>query len=256
MNQSFPAIDHIIEEMRSCIQELQDQDPQHYSRYPMSLAGEAEEQPFHNIVSKYALPEEYLYFLKRYAPQSVTWSTGDYVNLDIFGAMDLERGQWGYSHNPETNEVFEEWPSHYLVIASDEGDPYCIDLSRGDTVVYAAEHGTGSWDFDIAYDNLTDFLRSVLLPPSSSLDWDTDESETYTYYKIFITGEGSNKLKTLAFIKKKFSCDYAQARAYMESMPLLVYKGIHQGAENVEAQLKEIGAEYEKREISLAEFIQ
>ena len=74
-------------------------------------------------------------FLRHYVVERVTWATGDYINLNIYGARDLIRGQEGYNYNPVTDEMIEDWPHDYLVIATDEGDPYCLDLSRGDTAV-------------------------------------------------------------------------------------------------------------------------
>ncbi|MEC0090835.1 SMI1/KNR4 family protein [Paenibacillus macquariensis] len=248
-------VDAFIEKMQAALEEMRGQDPEFYTKYPVSLITEAEEQAIRIVSDKWRLPDEYLYFLKHYIPESVAWSTDEYINLTIYGAKDMLKGQWGYNYNPVTNEAISDWPNNYLVIATDEGDPYCIDLSRGDTVIYTAEHGTGTWDFFIAYDNLVEFLHSVLLPPRSSGEWDTGEEVQYKYYKVFIIGEGSDKIKTLMFIKKTFSCDYSQAKSYLEAAPLLVYKGIDLGAEKTEAQLKSIGADYEMHKISLEEFL-
>ena len=55
----------------------------------------------------------------------------------------------------------------HLVIASDAGDPYCLDLRRNDTAVFWAEHGAGTWDFQPAFDCLEDFLESVLNVPKT-----------------------------------------------------------------------------------------
>jgi len=112
----------------------------------------------------------------------------------------------------------------------------------------------GYWDFSIAYDNLLEFLHSVLQPRSLE-DWETGENEQNDYYKVFITGTGTDKIKTLVFIKKMFSCDYAQAKAYLEATPLLVYKGIEQVTAKIEDQLKSIGADYELHKISLDEYL-
>ncbi|GGG06594.1 SMI1/KNR4 family protein [Paenibacillus aceti] len=254
MENNHPKIDAIIEKMQEVLDAIRGQNPELYAKYPMHLITEAEEHDVRTVTEQWRLPDEYLYFLQHYVPESLGWSTDEYINLDIYGARDLVQGQLGYSYNPVTDEVISEWPDSYLVIASDEGDPYCLDLSRGDTTIYTAEHGTGSWDFDIAYDNLEEFLHSVLLPRGSG-DGEADETEEYNYYKVFITGEGSDKIKTLLFIKKTFSCDYSQAKVYLSSLPLQVFKGIESRAMKIEADLKSIGADYELRQIDFGEFI-
>ncbi|WP_312114311.1 SMI1/KNR4 family protein [Brevibacillus reuszeri] len=253
MEKHANEIDAVIEKMQGILQAMREQDPDFYAKYPMQLITEAEEQAIQSVSEKWRLPADYLYFLKQYVPESVSWNTDKYINLDIYGAKDLLEGQCGYNYNPVTDEVITEWPSDYLVIASDEGDPYCIDLSREDTVIYTAEHGTGSWDFSVAYDNLVEFLHSVLQPRGGE-ELEFDEVE-YDYYNIFLTGAGSDKIKTLLFIKKMFSCDYSQAKAYLDAVPLLIFKGIDQGAARIEDELKGIGAEYERRQISFGEFI-
>ncbi|WP_227011614.1 SMI1/KNR4 family protein [Paenibacillus lutimineralis] len=254
MKNRHQRIDAVIEKMQEVLEATRGQDPEFYAKYPMRLITEAEEHDIRAVTEKWRLPDEYLYFLQHYVSESLGWSTDEYINLDIYGARDIVQGQLGYSYNPVKNEVILEWPHSYLVIASDEGDPYCIDLSRGDTAIYTAEHGTGSWDFDIAYDNLEEFLHSVLLPRSSG-EWETDETEEYNYYKVSITGEGNDKIKTLLFIKKTFSCDYSQAKVYLGALPLQVFKGIESCAMKIEADLKKIGADYELRQIGFGEFI-
>lgn len=254
MEKRYKKIDAVIEKMQEVLGVIREQDAEFYAKYPMSLITEAEEQDVHTVAEKWRLPDEYLYFLQHYVPESLGWSTDDYINLDIYGARDIVQGQLGYNYNPVTNEVIPEWPASYLVIASDEGDPYCLDLSRGDTVIFTAEHGTGSWDFDVAYDNLEQFLHSVLLPRSSE-DGEPGQTEDYDYYKVFITGEGNDKIKTLLFIKKTFSCDYAQAKAYLSALPVQVFKGIESYARKIETDLQSIGADYELRQIGFGEFI-
>lgn len=247
-------IDAVLEKMQTALANIREQNPDFYAKYPMHLLTEAEELVIESVADKWSLPEEYVYFLKHYVPESVSWSTDEYINLAIYGAKDLAEGQWGYNYNPVTDEALTDWPRDYLVIASDEGDPYCIDLSRGDTVIYTAEHGAGSWDFSVAYDHLVEFLHSVLVPRGlEESEWDADG--TYDYYKILLTGQGGDKIKTLLFIKKTLSCDFAQAKAYLEAVPLLVYKGTDLGAAKIEDQLKSIGADYERRKISLGEFL-
>lgn len=247
-------IDIVVQKMQVALEKIQGQDPEFYSKYPMYLKDEADEQAIQNASENWQLPDEYLYFLKYYAPEAVSWSTDEYINLDIYGAKDILEGQWGYNYNPVTNEDISNWPDNYLVIASDEGDPYCIDLTRGDTVIFTAEHGTGTWDFSIAFDDLVDFLYSALIPPRFN-DSEKVEDIKYDYYKILITGEGKDRIKTLLFIKKTLSCDYSQAKSHLDATPLQIYKGIELGAAGVEDELKRIGADYEMYKISLDEFL-
>jgi len=250
------AIAVVIEKMHAAVEGMRKQDPDFYAKYPMNLRTSAEEQAMRTVTDKWTLPDEYLYFLKHYVPESVSWSNDEYISLQVYGAQDLPEGQLGYNYNPVTQEDLADWPANLLVIASDEGDPYCIDLSRGDTVIYTAEHGMGTWDFDIAYDNLVEFLHSALIPPGfDALGLDGDE-KTYDYYKILITGEGKDRVKTLLFIKRTFSCDVARARSLLASVPLLVYKGIEQVAVKVENELQSIGAEYESCQIDWNEFLE
>lgn len=255
MENTYQEIDAVLEKMQSAIERTREQDPDLYTKYPMRLITKAEDEEIRAVSSQWRLPDEYLYFLRHYVPESVSWEADGYINLYIYGAKDLPGGQSGYNYNHVKNEVITDWPKDYLVIASDEGDPYCMDLSRGDTVIYTAAHGAGSWDFSVAYDNLTEFLLSVLQPRVIE-EWVPGEVETYNYYKVFITGPGTDKIKTLVFIKKIFSCDYAQAKNYLEDLPLLVHKGIEQRAAAIEDQLKSIGADYESHKISVEEFLQ
>ncbi len=243
-------LDAVLEQMRSFIQGIQERD----SAYPMFFHNQIEEDISQFVDSQWSLPTEYVYFLRRYVVERVTWNTGDYINLQIYGARDLMRGQEGYHYNPVTEEVILDWPHNYLVIATDEGDPYCLDLSRGDTAIFSALHGTGCWDFTMAYDNLIMFLESVLIPPG--LEEMLPEDNSTTYYELTITGDGENKLKTLLLLKKIFSCDYSRAREMLEQPPLLIYRGVEAGALRLEDELQHIRANYQKKKISLAEFIE
>lgn len=242
--------------MQSALARTRELNPYFYSKYPILLSAAADTQVIESISVQWTLPDEYLYFLKHYVPESVSWSTDEYINLYIYGAKDLMGGQSGYNYNPVKNEPIPEWPADYLVIASDEGDPYCIDLSRGDTAIYTAPHGAGIWNFSLAYDNLTDFLNSVLKPRSDEEEeLEMGEQEQYSNSKVLITGPGRDKIKTLVFIKKVFECDFEEAKARLEAVPLIVYKGIDPSAAKIVDQLRSIGADYESQKISLDEFL-
>ncbi len=253
MKEVLRDIDEVIENMRSFIAEIQKQDPSFYAVYPMVFHDPIEDESSRLLESHWQLPEEYIYFLKHYVVEGITWNTGDYLNLQIFGATYLVRGQDGYNYNPVTEEVISDWPQHYLVIATDEGDPYCIDLSRGDTAIFTAYHGAGRWDFEMAYDHLVAFLQSVLVP--SHLEEEQLEEHSYNYYEVYITGNGKDKLKTLLLLKKIMSCDYSIARKSLEQTPILIYRGVEAGVLQLEKELQAISADYQKKKISLAEFL-
>ncbi len=242
-------LDAVLEQMRDFIEEFQERE----SAYPMVFHHQAEEDISHFMDSGWSLPAEYVYFLRHYVVERVTWATGDYINLKIYGARDLIRGQDGYNYNPLTDEAIVDWPHDYLVIATDEGDPYCLDLTRGDTAIFTATHGTGSWHFSMAYDNLILFLESVLIPPG--LEDMLPVESSVAYYELTITGEGKDKLKTLLLLKKLLSYDYSQARKALEQPPLVIYRGVEAGALKLEAELQHIRADFQKKKISLAEFI-
>ncbi|MCS5500679.1 SMI1/KNR4 family protein [Lysinibacillus sp. A4] len=250
MKDSEKKLDAVLQQMHDFIDELQERE----SAYPMVFYHQSEEDISQFVDGGWSLPAEYVYFLRHYVVERVTWATGDYINLNIYGARDLIRGQEGYNYNPVTDEMIEDWPHDYLVIATDEGDPYCLDLSRGDTAVFTAPHGTGNWHFSMAYDNLILFLESVLIPPG--LEDMLPEESSVAYYELTITGDGKDKLKTLLLLKKLLSYDYSQARKALEQPPLVIYRGVEAGALKLEAELQAIRADFQKRKISLAEFIE
>lgn len=253
-NTIFEQIDDVIEKMQAVIEQELQQNPQFYAQYPMELLTEANPRDIEDVTKRWTLPEPYVYFLQHYVPERVGWATEDYIHLHIFGASELQEGQIGYNYNPVTQEVIEDWPAHYLVIASDEGDPYCLDLSRKDTAVYTALHGQGEWDFSIAYDSLVEFLYSTLVPKGIEV-LEPSELADYKYYKLWLMGEGNDRVKTLLFIKKLKNCNVPEARAYLAELPLLVFKGIEQRAMQMEQELKTINADYKMEQIGWEEFI-
>jgi len=91
MNEVFKEIDDVIENMRSFILEIQQQDPSFYAVYPMVFHKPLEDDGSRLMGSLWQLPDEYIYFLKHYVVEGITWNTGDYINLQIFGATDLVR---------------------------------------------------------------------------------------------------------------------------------------------------------------------
>jgi len=51
------------------------------------------------------------------------------------------------------------------------------------------------------------------------------------------------------------SCDYSIARKSLEQTPILIYRGVEAGVLQLEKELQAISADYQKKKISLAEFL-
>ena len=120
------------------------------------------EQYKSQIRRRWELPADYWMLLERCCGLRTVWSNDTYEALELWGLDTLVKGQEGYAYNPVEQKVIKDWDEHLVVIASDAGDPYCLDLRRNDTAVFWAEHGAGTWDFQPAFDCLEDFLESVL----------------------------------------------------------------------------------------------
>lgn len=156
-------------------------------------------------------------------------------------------------YNPVEQKVIKDWDEHLVVIASDAGDPYCLDLRRNDTAVFWAEHGAGTWDFQPAFDCLEDFLESVLDVPK------TQEYETaypYHYIRLIVTGISDTK-KALVFLKQHFGdSSFQQTKDRLKELPLLIYSGLDTGTAPLENSLDRWGLMYEKQQISLEKFLE
>jgi len=126
----------------------------------------SEEKDLEEIKNKWKLPKVYLDFLTLYSPLNVHIKSKKFISgLSILGAHNIIGGQSGYSFNPVINMVIEEWPQELLVIANDNGDPYCLDLSKSDgndaPVLYAM-HGTGEWNFELYAESFFEFLIMLI----------------------------------------------------------------------------------------------
>ena len=84
----------------------------------------------------------------------------DYGIVSLYGAHDLIDGQAGYAFVSE-EESGNDWPENFIVIATCNADPFCIDISLKNSPIYYAVHGTGTWEFEEAFSSLTAFLKSL-----------------------------------------------------------------------------------------------
>lgn len=78
-----------------------------------------------------------------------------------------------------------------------------------------------------------------------------EEDESECYYRLYLTGFGENKSKTIVFLKKYFKDnDYEQTRKRTEKFPLLLCVAGERDVLLMEEKLKKIGVEYQKVKIS------
>lgn len=205
------------------------------------------------IRRRWELPADYWRLLERCCGLRTVWSNDTYEALELWGLDTLVKGQEGYAYNPVEQKVIKDWDEHLVVIASDAGDPYCLDLRRNDTAVFWAEHGAGTWDFQPAFDCLEDFLESVLDVPK------TQEYETaypYHYIRLIVTGISDTK-KALVFLKQHFGdSSFQQTKDRLKELPLLIYSGLDTGTAPLENSLDRWGLMYEKQQISLEKFLE
>lgn len=77
------------------------------------------------------------------------------------------------------------------------------------------------------------------------------EKESENYYRLYLTGFGENKTKTIVFVKKYFrESDFDQARKRTEKFPLLLCVAAESEVLLLEEKLQKIGAAYKKEKIS------
>ena len=125
----------------------------------------ADETDILSIQTKWKLPENYLLFLKNYSPLRVLIENKKFFQgLNLYGASELIERQGGYSFNPITCEIIEDWPKNFVVIADAGADPYCIDINNikgNDAPIYKSMHGEGDWKFKLYADSFLTFLNKI-----------------------------------------------------------------------------------------------
>jgi len=154
-------IDRIIFEMKTRLEKEREKyfDPNR----PTNTLAEVSQEDLNNVSTLWKLPTDYLYFLEKYSPIFVEWENDNYFALDICGAKDLIIAQNGFSYNPLSKEAIADWPKSYLVIATSNGDPFCIDLECENSPVFYATHGEGEWSFVEDSSSFIDFLNRVVV---------------------------------------------------------------------------------------------
>jgi hypothetical protein len=115
---------------------------------------------------RYRLPPAYQQFLRALGRHGFSILPGPFQELVIYAAPELERAQVGFRGPRLGDDAFvapHGWRRSWVVIAYDTGDPYFIDTTKvardGDTPIWTAMHGTGTWEPILAASSLAQFLK-------------------------------------------------------------------------------------------------
>jgi hypothetical protein len=115
---------------------------------------------------RYGLPPAYRSFLRALGRHGFSILPGPFQELVIYAAPELERAQVGFRGPRLGDDAFvapHGWRRSWVVIAYDSGDPYFIDTTKiardGDTPIWTAMHGTGTWEPILAASSLAQFLK-------------------------------------------------------------------------------------------------
>ena len=178
-----------------------------------------------------------------------------------------------------------QWRKSWRVIARNGmDDPFFVDFALGDaSPVYFAYHGAGSWepikvaDDIVKFEEILTALAALEAPCSleaiapltdlnnefyreladdySQKDEAREEPE-YKYFSVFIEDLGSDKVKTLVFLKKFFDDEsFAATKERAQNLPLCVFSGIEELAISIQDELASLGVKFNSREISFSELI-
>ena len=135
---------------------IKEQDNDDYSNYDNFLII-PDDKELNMVLEKYNIKGIYLEFLKRFSPCNTIIPKGMNEIL-LYGVDNIIENQTGYSVDSDNN-IVEDWPNNYLVIADKFADPYCIDIANEDSAIYFAKHGQGVWKFKKVYNNFIEFLE-------------------------------------------------------------------------------------------------
>ena len=135
---------------------IKEQDNDDYSNYDNFLII-PDDKELNKVLEKYNIKGIYLEFLKRFSPCNTIITKGMNEIL-LYGVDNIVESQIGYSVDSDIN-IVEDWPTNYLVIADRFADPYCIDITNGNSEIYFAKHGQGAWEFKKVYNNFIEFLE-------------------------------------------------------------------------------------------------
>lgn len=124
----------------------------------LSRHGECEPQIISDWSGTFNLPDALQGFYADVGPKDVCIE--GYGNPTTIPALkNLWEFQAGYRWNGLTNKPIEDWPSDWLVVASEGGDPYIFDMKTNR--ILFAQHGTGEWDAGEIYSDINTMAACI-----------------------------------------------------------------------------------------------
>jgi len=118
------------------------------------------------LQQRFHLPAAYCDILRTLGSESLTITPGPFQAIVLHAAPGLEAAQVGFRGPRLGDEGFiapHGWHRGWVVIATDAGDPYFLDISKatleGESPVLTAMQGTGTWEPRLAASSLAQFLQ-------------------------------------------------------------------------------------------------
>ena len=118
------------------------------------------------LQQRFNLPTAYCDLLRALGSENLTITPGPFQAIVLHAAPSLEVAQVGFRGSRLGDEGFiapHGWRRAWVVIATDAGDPYFLDVSKttpdGECPVLTAMQGTGTWEPRLAASSLAQFLR-------------------------------------------------------------------------------------------------
>ncbi len=115
---------------------------------------------------RFNLPAAYGDLLRALGGENLTITPGPFQAIVLHAAPNLNAAQVGFRGARLGDEGFiapHGWRRAWVVIATDAGDPYFLDVSKatpdGECPVLTAMQGTGTWEPRLAASSLAQFLR-------------------------------------------------------------------------------------------------
>lgn len=115
---------------------------------------------------RYGLPPAYQDYFATLGRHGLAILPGPFQELILYSAPELDRAQVGFRGPRLHDDAFvapHGWRRTWVVIAYDSGDPYFIDTTKnlpdGDSPIWTAMHGTGTWEPLLAASSLSHFLQ-------------------------------------------------------------------------------------------------